>query len=183
MKPDLGRSLAFVATAVFAVLVTAVGCTRQRDRFWPDSENGLLALSELRIVSGNRERLIFLQQTRDPGEYSAIERLAHTLRVGDRVVVSVTVSVDGEYTLGGGWVFSGRTYTGLHGVAGDLLAVTTSRPNVVAAAADDFGNLELGALTPGEAVVTLSATMSRRYADRPEDSPTLTDTVVFVVED
>jgi hypothetical protein len=173
--------------SAFAVLligaVGLMGCARHLDRFWPDTENGLLAFTEPRVLAGDQERLVFLEPTGDPGEYTAIRRLSHTLLVDDRAVVSVAVPVDGEYTFGGGWIFGGRKYVGRHGVAGDVLARDSSRPDVVAVTTDAFGNLELHALAPGASVVTLSATMSRRYANRPDDAEIFTDTVTFVVED
>jgi hypothetical protein len=171
------------AAAVLVVAILVVGCTRDRDRFWPDSENESLWLTSPRVITGDHERLVFQEPTGDPGEYTAIERLSHTLRVGDRVVAGVSVPVDGEYTLGGGWIYSGRKFRGRYGVEGDLLAAASNRVEVVTAGIDAHGNLELLAQGPGRAVVTLSATMSRRYADRPEDAETFTDTVVFAVEE
>ena len=48
---------------------------------------------------------------------------------------------------------------------------------------DENGNLELDAVASGEALATLTATMSRRCATRPEDAQTLTDSVASTVED
>lgn len=59
----------------------------------------------------------------------------------------------------------------------------SDRPDVVFVKIDENGNLGLDAVASGEALVTLTATMSRRYATRPEDAETLTDSVVFRVED
>lgn len=185
IRGGTGRMRATVRVAL-AVAITAImgaGCVRERDRFWPDGENGRLALSSPRVIAGDRERLVELIPTGDPGHPTAIERLSHSLRVGDRVTVGVTLPVDGEYTVGGGWVFHGRTYRGRHGVAGDLLDVTSSRPEVAAAGIDEHGRLELHALAAGEAVVTLEAVVAPGYDDLPEHSATFTDTVVFVVEE
>lgn len=170
-----------VLCALLVVIATAA-CTRHRDRFWPDTANGLLALTDPRVIAGDSDRMVRLESTGASWEPSAVRRLSHTLRVGDRAVVGVAVPVDGEYRHGGGWIFSGRTYVGRHGLAGDLLVAESSRPEVLKVAHDQYGNLELSALAKGESTVTLSATMSRRYADRPDNAETFTDSVVFVVE-
>jgi hypothetical protein len=169
---------------VVGVMIAAgsTACTRHRDRFWPDTDNGKLALSSPQVLAGDPDRLIHLHPTGGFGETSAVPRLSHTLRVGDRVVASVSVPRVGEYRSGGGWIFHGKKYFGRYGVAGDLLVVTSDRPGVMIATTDQHGNLEVDALAPGVSRVTLTATMSRRYADRPADAETLTDTVAFVVQ-
>lgn len=157
-------------------------CTAHRDRFWPDTDDGLLAFTSPRVLEGDGDRLVRTEQVGGVWRHEAIRRVSHALLVGDRVAVTVAVPVHGEYRVGGGWVFPGREVVGTYGVAGEVLEATSNRPEVLDVSADAFGNLELTALAPGKATLTITATMSRRYATRPDDAGVHTDTVTFTVE-
>ena len=172
--------LIFVSLAI--VFVGLYTCTRHQDRFWPDTEQELFGFSEPRVIHGDPERLVSIELVKGHGgEIEGIRKLNHELKVGDEVVVGISVAVKGEYRSGGGPIFSGRTYYGRYGLSGDLLSVQSSHPEVLGAMRDERGNLQLKALNAGQSRVTLSATLSRRYADRPDNSPILHDTVNFKV--
>lgn len=89
----------------------------------------------------------------------------------------------GEYHEGGGWIFSGREYYGKFGISGDVTNVTSSNPEVVSAAANQSRRLVLTSLAPGTSKITVSAVISRRYADRHSDADknVFEDTAVFSV--
>jgi hypothetical protein len=172
--------LIFVSLAI--VFLGLYTCTRHQDRFRPDTEQELIGFIEPRVIQGDPGRLISIELVKGHGgEIEGIRKLNHELKVGDEVVVGISVAVNGEYRSGGGWIFSGRTYYGRHGLSGDLLSFQSSHPEVLAAVQDEHGNLQLKALNAGQSRVTLSATLSRRYADRPDDSPIRRDTVNFKV--
>ena len=160
-----------------------VGCTRHKDRFWPDSQNGLLQFTDPVVKSGDEERIIALDFIESLGKTSAIRRIKHDFYIGDVVIVKVSVPVVGEYHEGGGWIFSGRKYYGKFGVAGDVENVTSSNPKVLSVSVNQNGRLALSALAPGTSKVTVSAIISRRYADRRSDKNkrVFEDTAVFNV--
>jgi hypothetical protein len=172
-----------LASLLLALSLLAIlgGCTREQDRFWPDTEQGLLSLTSPQVLAGDPERLIeHLTIDRANGR-AAIPRLSHRLHIGDEVLVDVSVAQLGRYREGGGWIFGGREYFGRYGVAADLLSVESNRSEVLAAEVDSNGRLRLMALSPGRSLLVLKATMSRRYATRPADAPTHQDVVTFTV--
>jgi len=180
------RAMLFRPLLILASLTIVYGglysCTRHQDRFWPDTEQEHFAFTEPRVIQGDPERLIGIELIKGHGgEIEGIRKLNHELKVGDEVAVGISIAVTGEYRSGGGWIFSGRTYHGRYGLSGDLLSVQSSHPEVLAADRDERGNLKLKALKAGQSRVTLSATLSRRYADRPADSPIRHDKVNFTV--
>ena len=172
--------LIFIGLA--SVIVGLYTCTRHQDRFWPDTEKELIGFIEPRVIQGDPDRLISIELMKGRGgELEGVRKLNHELRVGDEVVVGISVAVKGEYQAGGGWIFSGRTYYGRYGLSGDLLSVESSHPEILAAVRGEHGDLQLKALNTGQSRVTLSATLSHRYADRPDDAPIRRDTVNFKV--
>lgn len=168
--PSPSRCFAMGLVVLLAAGSTA--CTPRRDRFWPDSANGLLAIASPRVLEGDPERLLRTEPIGGIWTHRAISRLSHTLWVGDRVLVHVAVRTYGEYRVGGGWIFRGWKVKGTYGVHADVLRVTSSRPMVLSVSSDEFGNIELTPLAPGESTVTITATMSHLYATRPDDAPT-----------
>ena len=83
--------------------------------------------------------------------------------------------------MGAGWIFRGQKRTGLYGVAGDILSVASSDPDVLGVAVDDFSNLTIEAVSPGRSTLTLEATMSRRYSSRPDTAAVEVGAVTFTV--
>ncbi|MFW2367795.1 MAG: hypothetical protein ACN4GW_15365 [Desulforhopalus sp.] len=167
---------------ILSILILA-GCTRQKDRFWPDTQNGILQFADPIVTSGDEERIVSLTFVGSSDQTSAIRRLTHEFHIGDAVIVWVSVPVVGDYYEGGGWIFSGRKYYGKYGIAGDVTSVTSSNPEVLSVSVNQNGGLVLSALAPGTSKVTVSAIISRRYADRPSDSDrrVFEDTAVFNV--
>ena len=167
----------------FLSIPILAGCTRQKDRFWPDTQDGILQFTDPIVTSGDEERIISLKFIGSVGQTSAIRRLKHEFHVGDAVIVRVSVPVVGEYYEGGGWIFSGRKYYGKFGIAGDVTNVISSNPEVLSVSVNKNGGLVLSALAPGTSKVTVSAIISRRYADRRSDTNkrVFEDTAVFNV--
>jgi len=167
---------------LLCLLSSLAACTRERDRFWPDTEQGLLSLSSPRVLAGDPDRIIQILLIERVNGPAGIPKLNRHLRVGDEVVTGITVPRLGKYREGGGWIFKGRKFYGRTGAAGDLLSVASSHPAVLAAEVDRNGDLALRALAPGRSALTLVATMSSRYAELPPDAPTYRDSVTFSVE-
>ncbi|MCG6961755.1 MAG: hypothetical protein LJE95_00635 [Acidobacteria bacterium] len=160
------RTVPLFLIVVAATVAVMIGCTCHRDRFWPDTQAGMFQFTDPVVVPGDEERLVSLEFIDAPDGPRAIRRLTHEFHVGDVVTVGVFVPIVGDYHEGGGWVFSGRKYHGKVGVAGDVKKVTSSDPEVVSATVNQTGRLELSALAPGTSTISVSAVMSRRYADR-----------------
>ena len=160
------RTIPLFLIVVAATVAVMIGCTRHRDRFWPDSQAGMLQFTDPVMMSGDENRIVSLQFIDAPDGPRAIRRLTHEFQVGDVVTAGVFVPIVGDYHEGGGWVFSGRKYHGKFGVAGDVKKVTSSNPEVVSAMVNQTGRLDLSALAPGTSTITVSAVMSRQYADR-----------------
>ena len=153
----------------FVTVPILAGCTRHKDRFWSDTQDGMLQFTDPIVKSGDEERIISVKFIESLGKTSAIRRIKHEFYIGDVVIVQISVSVVGEYHEGGGWIFSGRKYYGKFGVSGDVTNVTSSNPEVLSAIVNRNGGLVLSALAPGTSKVTISAVISRRYADRHRD--------------
>ena len=169
--------------SVFVIVLVLSGCTRHKDRFWPDTLDGVLQFTDPIVTSGDEERIVSLKPIGSLWNTSAIRRLSHEFHVGDAVIVRVSVPVVGEYYEDGGWIFSGRKYYGKFGVAGDVTSVTSSNPEVLSAMVNQNGGLVLSAVAPGTSNLRVSAIVSRRYADRDSaaDTKVFEDTVILKV--
>lgn len=164
------KSIPLVLIFFFATVPVLTGCTRHKDRFWPDTQDGILQFTDPIVMSGDEERIISLKFIDSLGKTSAIRRLTHEFHIGDVVTVGVSVPVVGKYHEGGGWIFSGRKYYGKFGVTGDVTNVTSSNPEIVSGTVNQTGRLVLSALAPGTSKITVSTVISRRYADRHRDA-------------
>ena len=102
------------------------------------------------------------------------------LPMGAEAVLTVSLPIRGIYHVGGGWVLPESKYYGKHPVTAKFLSVESRQPDIVDATLDRLGRLKLKAISPGKAIILLSA--RRTGLDGGVRTPPMvTDSVEFTV--